>query len=147
MEAIYEAGNALYEKLGTREGESLIFKVDKQRANNCKDGGRMTCIRNKQVVIITKDDEIRDRWREYFNKLLNVENEREEPLPTETIEDLIENVTLQEVVAAIKNMKKGKATITSGFSIYFIKVLKEEGEKMVHKMVELIWKEGKMPSE
>ena len=107
----------------------------------------MICIRNKQGVIITKDDEIRDRWREYFNKLLNVENEREEHLPTETIEDLIENVTLQEVVAAIKNMKKGKSTITSGFSIDFIKVLKEEGEKMVHKMVELIWKEGKMPSE
>ena len=44
-------------------------------------------------------------------------------------------------------MKKGKATGTSGFSIDFIKVLKKEGEKMVHKMIELIWKKGKMPSE
>ena len=89
----------------------------------------MTCIRNKQGVMITNDDEIRDRWREYFNELLNVGNEREEPLPTEIMEDPIENVTLQDVVAAIKNEKRGKVTGTSGFSIDFIKVLKEDGSQ------------------
>lgn len=58
--------------------------------------------------LITGENEIKERWREYFNTLLNVENEREPPIDYEPIEGPIQNVSEWEVKEAIEQIKKGK---------------------------------------
>lgn len=72
-------------------------------------------IKNKQGVIQREDTEIMDRWKEYFEELLNVENERELKNYVEVIINQYEDnmhdklITTEEVKVAIQTLKRGKA--------------------------------------
>ncbi len=41
------------------------------------DIGRVTAVKDKDVTLLTGDDEVKGRWLGYFDDLLNVENDRE----------------------------------------------------------------------
>lgn len=75
--AKWEAGIQFYDNRETKEGEAEIYKVAKQRTRAEKDVGEMTVIRNQRGDIETNEDKIKDRWAEYFNKLLNEKNEQQ----------------------------------------------------------------------
>ena len=59
----------------------------------------------------------------------------------------IEKVTAREINAAMKKMKKGKPTGCSEISIDMLCALQEDGQEMVLKLMEMIWKEEKIPEE
>lgn len=54
------------------------------------------------------EEDIRERWREYFEELLNVENEQGELGEALLVVGPVELVSLQEVKEAIKRMKDNK---------------------------------------
>ena len=58
----------------TKEGEKLIYKVAKQRAKKRQDIGEVNLIKSKEGGMLTDEKNIKERWREYFGDLLNVEN-------------------------------------------------------------------------
>ena len=43
-----------------------------------QDTGDAVTIKSKSGVLLTEDKDIRERWKEYFEELLNKENDREE---------------------------------------------------------------------
>jgi hypothetical protein len=53
----------LYRKLDTKESESVVYKMAK-------------CIKDEADRLLMKDDEIKNRWREYFDKLFNDESDK-----------------------------------------------------------------------
>ena len=106
--------------MDTSEGEERIYKIAKQREETQRDTGSMTVIKDSSGNILTGDELIKTRWREYFKQLLNVENERETLYQVSPTEGPTQNITAAEIKTALKKMKKGKATGCSEVSIDMI---------------------------
>ena len=69
-----------YDNLGTK-GEDNIYKIAKATAKQKKDITHIAAVTAKDGRVIVEEKERKDRWKEYFSELLNVENQRE-PLPS-----------------------------------------------------------------
>jgi hypothetical protein len=50
--------------------------MTKVRDKKTKDFNQIKCIKDKSDRFLMKDDEIKKRWREYFDKLFNKEREK-----------------------------------------------------------------------
>ena len=141
------AGNEFYNNLGTKEGEAAIYKVARQWAATGEHVGELTVIRNQAGDIVTEETSMKERWREYFDALLNKENARELLSEIPPIEGPIHNVKMEEVRKALAKVKLGKAAGCSGLSIDMIKALNGVGDEMIYSLLETIWKEERIPSE
>ncbi|XP_066969280.1 uncharacterized protein [Macrobrachium rosenbergii] len=77
--AIGRAAEQLNERLGTREGEKDIYKISNLRKRQRQDLG-IGCHQEQRwkYPVLYRDEDNKERWREYFEQLLNTENEREE---------------------------------------------------------------------
>ena len=72
-----KAQEELYKKLETKEGDNELFKVAKQRNRQSKDVQQVRVITSKTGEILTKEKNVKQRWKGYFDNLLNQENPRE----------------------------------------------------------------------
>jgi hypothetical protein len=70
-----QAFDDLYQRLGTKEGEKDIYRIARTRERKTRDINQIKCIKGGTDRLLVKDEEIKDRWREYFDKLFNGENE------------------------------------------------------------------------
>jgi hypothetical protein len=75
-EARGQAYAELYQKLDTKEGENIVYKMVKLRERKTRDFNQVKCIKDEVDRFLVKDDEIKNRWREYFDKLFNDESEK-----------------------------------------------------------------------
>ena len=57
--------------------EWSLYKIVKQREKQKNDIVHMTTVRNKNVKVLIGDNEVKDRWKEYFEEL-NIENETDD---------------------------------------------------------------------
>ena len=142
-----EAWTDWYTNMETEEGEKVIYKVAKQRAQTRLDIGEVPVIRDQNGTLLTEEKLIKDRWREYFNTLLNVENDRDPLEEHPPVEGPILEVSREEVGEAMQKMKSGKAAGGSGLPVDLLKHLGEEGEEMVYSLLQKIWREEEMPKE
>jgi hypothetical protein len=107
-----QAYDGLYQRLGTKE-ENDIYRMVRIRERKTRDINQIKCIKDGTDRLLVKDEEIKDRWREYFDKLFNGENEG----PTLELDDLFDNTNRRfvrriqeaEIGKALKKMKGGKA--------------------------------------
>ena len=105
-----KAYEELYEKLETKEGENEVFKIAKQRNRQSKDVQQVRVIKSKTGEILMEEEKVKQRWKEYFNNLLNHENLRERrEMRTERRERDVEDISGEEVRTELRKMKKGKA--------------------------------------
>ena len=61
----------LYQRLSTKEGEKDIYRMARVRERKTRDFNQVKCIKNEIEHLLVKEDEIRHRWQEYFDKLFN----------------------------------------------------------------------------
>ena len=64
-------------KTGKKKGENEVFKIEKQRNRQSKDGQQVRVIKSKTGEILMEEEKVKQRWKEYFDNLLNHENPRE----------------------------------------------------------------------
>ena len=82
-------------------------------------------IKDQIGEMLTDEIKTKERWREYFSNLLNVENARElGEVPAE--EGQVQEISREEVKKAIESTTKGKAAGCSGLPIDLIKQWKVE---------------------
>ncbi|KAL4142691.1 hypothetical protein QTP88_005101 [Uroleucon formosanum] len=67
----------LYEGLRTREGEKEIYRLAKVRVKRTRDLQNVWCIKSEDKRILTKEDDVKKRWKKYFESLLNEEYPKE----------------------------------------------------------------------
>ena len=79
-------------------------------------------------------DEVIERWREYFNNLLNVENAREQLGEVPAVEGPDQEISRKHVKKALESMKKGNAAGCSSLPIDLIKHLGESGVDMMQEI-------------
>jgi hypothetical protein len=73
-EARGQAYTELYRKLDTKEDGNDVYMMTKLRERKIRDFNQVKCIKDETDRLLVKDDEIKNRWREYFNKLFNDES-------------------------------------------------------------------------
>ena len=88
-------------------------------------------------------------WKEYFDKLLNTEEPKELiKIGSREIDEVeVEELTIEDVKKAVRNLKNNKAPGTDGVHPELIKY---GGNKLLNRICELvrqIWEEGRIPEE
>ncbi|KAG2550553.1 hypothetical protein PVAP13_9KG331064 [Panicum virgatum] len=91
------------------------------RERKTRDINQIKCIKDGTDRLLVKDEEIMDRWREYFDKLFNGESEG----PTLELDDSFDDTNRRfvrkiqevEIGEALKWMKGGKAMGPDGIPI------------------------------
>ncbi|XP_047477357.1 uncharacterized protein LOC125030982 [Penaeus chinensis] len=131
-----------YNIMETDERERSIYRVACQKARTKQDVGELKYIKDQQDQMLIGEIEVRNRWREYFNFLLNVENEWENLPSLASTEGPVQNVCKEEVRKAIKNMRSGKSAVCSRVTIELIKALDEKGVEMILSILESMLEEG-----
>ena len=143
--AIGRAAEELNERLGTREGEKDIYKITNMRKRQRQDLGQLGVIKDEDGKILHREDDIKKRWREYFEELLNTENEKEDLGEGQKVEGPVMEIQDAETKQALSKMKKGKAPGPSDFQIEMIMVLGIEGEDWMTTLLRAIWEDEEMP--
>ena len=101
----------LYARLETKENEKELYKLARQRDRAEKDVQHVRVIKDENDNVMVNLEAVLKRWKEYFEKLKNKENNRD--LRTEEAEVFNEEVNCvsrEEIKNALRRMKKGKAT-------------------------------------
>ncbi|PVH38854.1 hypothetical protein PAHAL_5G370400 [Panicum hallii] len=146
-----QAFDDLYQRLGTKEGEKDIYRIARTRERKTRDINQIKCIKDGTDRLLVKDEEIKDRWREYFDKLFNGENEG----PTFELDDsfddtnrcFVRRIQEAEIGEALKRMKGGKAMGPDGIPIEVWRCLGERAVVWLTKLFNLIFRSNKMPEE
>ena len=90
------------------------IRMAKNKNRNSADVLQAKLIKDREGKMLVDDGDIKKRWREYFEDLLNVENERIERIVKPIADTEIEPITREEVGRALSKMKRGKAVCPDG---------------------------------
>ncbi|KAK3563919.1 hypothetical protein QTP86_004862 [Hemibagrus guttatus] len=105
-----KAYEELYTRLDTREGEKDLYRLARQRDRDGKDVQQVRVIKDRDGRVLTSEQSVQRRWKEYFEELMNEENEREKRVEgVNSVEQKVDKVRKDEVRKALKRMKSGKA--------------------------------------
>ncbi|MCI4385399.1 hypothetical protein PGIGA_G00049990 [Pangasianodon gigas] len=105
-----EAYDELYTRLDTREGQKDLYRLARQRDRDGKDVQQVRVIKDRDGRVLTSEESVQRRWKEYFEELMNEENEREKRVEGVTsVEQNVDKIRKDEVRNALKRMKSGKA--------------------------------------
>ncbi|KAI5734098.1 hypothetical protein M8J77_002409 [Diaphorina citri] len=97
----------------------------------------------------TEDENIKEVWREYFERLLNIDSE-DQPISnnsTETVEEEEFEITWNDIEYALKHVKTGKAPGVDEISGELIKYAGIVGKHWLYILFKRIWDEKQIPSE
>jgi hypothetical protein len=140
----------LYRKLDMKEGENDIYKMAKLRERKTRDFHQVKCIKDEADRLLVKDEEIKNRWRAYFDKLFNDESEKS----AIELDDLIDTnrrfvrrIQESEVKEALKMMKTGKALGPDDIPIEVWRCLGDIAIVWLTKLFNIIFRSNKMPDE
>ncbi|KAK3565629.1 hypothetical protein QTP86_012957 [Hemibagrus guttatus] len=105
-----KAYDELYTRLDIREGEKDLYRLARQRDRDGKDVQQVRVIKDRDGRVLTSEESVQRRWKEYFEELMNEENEREKRVEgVNSVEQKVDKIRKNEVRKALKRMKSGKA--------------------------------------
>jgi hypothetical protein len=110
-EARGQAYTELYRKLDTKVDENDVYRMAKLRERKTRDFNQVKYIKDETDRLLVKDEEIKNRWREYFDKLFNDESEKtviELDDSIDTNRRFVRIIQESEVKEVLKKMKTGK---------------------------------------
>jgi hypothetical protein len=141
--------DGLYQRLGTKEGEKDIYRMAKSRERKTRDIIQVKYIKDETERLLTKNEDIKNRWREYFNKLFNEDTGSSSIELDISSDDLnrqfIRRIQESEVKDALKRMKGGKAMGLDGVPIEVWRSLEAVAIVWLTKLFNIIFRSNKMP--
>ena len=132
--------------MDTTEGQKKVFRMAKEREKNWKDMYQSNVINAEDERMLVDDLKILERWRKYYQKLMNEENPREGRNEQQAeVEDDITEITSAEIEMALRNMKNGKATGPDNLPVEVWKSLGRTGVNFLKEALHKITDEEKIP--
>ena len=114
----------------------------KQMVKEKQDITGLNCIKGASGKVIVDDKGIKDSWKEYMEKVMNEENEWDHKLSAEVKEEPADCIRMDEVRAALKEMKRHKAPGLSGLVTEKIQATGEIGTQWILDLCNGTVKEG-----
>jgi hypothetical protein len=119
----------LYQRLGTNEGEKDIYRMAKSRERKTRDIIQVNFIKDVTEQLLTKDEDIKNKWREYFDKLFNEDSGSSFIELDISSDDLnrqfMRRIQESEVKDALKRMKGCKVMGPDGIPIKVWRTLRD----------------------
>ncbi|AQK67802.1 Retrovirus-related Pol polyprotein LINE-1 [Zea mays] len=146
-----QAFDNLYQRLDTKQGEKDIYRMAKIRERKTRDVNQVKCIKDEANQLLVKNEEIKNRWKEYFNKLFNGGNESSTIELDEPFDDnnrvFVRRIQEYEVKEALKRMKVGKVMGPDGIPIEVWRCLGDIAIVWLTKLFNTIFRTNRMPNE
>ena len=121
------------------------------RERKTRDFSQVKCIKDDMDQLLVKEDEIRLRWQEYFDRLYNGDNENTTFQLDDSFDDtnrrFVRRIQESEVKEALKRMKGGKATGPDGIPVEVWRCLGDIAIVWLTKLFNRIFRSNKMPEE
>ncbi|KAK3547330.1 hypothetical protein QTP86_018921, partial [Hemibagrus guttatus] len=119
-----KAYDELYTRLDTREGAKDLYRV------------------------LTSEESVQRRWKEYFEELMNEENEREKRVEgVNSVEQKVDKIRKDELRKALKRMKSGKAVGPDDIPVEIWKCLGEAAVGFLTSLFNRVLESERMPEE
>ena len=143
-----EAYDELYDRLDTEEGEKDLYRLARQRDRAGKDVQHVRVIKDADGNVLTSEESVLRRWKEYFEELMNRENERERRLnDVERVNQEVGEISMNEVRMAMKKMKNGKAVGPDNIPVEAWRCLGEMAVRFFTRLFNRILNGERMPEE
>ncbi|KAK3510979.1 hypothetical protein QTP70_027789 [Hemibagrus guttatus] len=143
-----KAYDELYTRLDTREGEKDLYRLARQRDRDGKDVQQVRVIKDRDGSVLTSEESVQRRWKEYFEELMNEENEMEKRVEgVNSVEQKVDNIRKDEVRKALKRMKSGKAVGPDDIPVAVWKCLGEAAVEFLTSLFNRVLESEKMPEE
>ena len=93
----------LYARLETKVGEKELYRLARQRNRAGKDVQHVRVIKDENGNVMINSEAVLKRWKEYFGKLMNEENNREPGTEeAEVVNEEVNCVSREEVKNALR---------------------------------------------
>ena len=100
----------LYSRLETKEGEKELYRLARQKDRAGKDIQHVRVIKDENGNVMVNSEAVLKRWKQYFEKLMNEENNRDRRTEeAEVVNEEVNCFSREEVKDALRRMKKDKA--------------------------------------
>ena len=100
----------LYARLETKEGEKELYRLARQRDRAGKDVQHVRLVKDENSNVMVNSEAVLKRWKEYFEKLMKEENNRDHRTEeAEVVNKEVNCISREEVKNALRRMKKGKS--------------------------------------
>ncbi|KAK3510437.1 hypothetical protein QTP70_006843 [Hemibagrus guttatus] len=143
-----KAYDELYTRLDTREGEKDLYRLARQRDRDGKDVQQVRVIKDRDGRVLTSEESVQRRWKEYFEELMNEENEREKRVEgVNSVEQKVDKIRKDEVRKALKRMKSGKAVGPDNIPVEVWKCLGEAAVEFLTSLFNRVLESERMPEE
>ncbi|KAK3522926.1 hypothetical protein QTP86_009722 [Hemibagrus guttatus] len=143
-----KAYDELYTRLDTREGENDLYRLARQRDRDGKDVQQVRVIKDRDGRVLTSEESVQRRWKEYFEELMNEENEREKRVEgVNSVEQKVDKIRKDEVRKALKRMKSGKAVGPDDIPVEVWKCLGEAAVEFLANLFNRVLESERMPEE
>ncbi|KAK3522562.1 hypothetical protein QTP86_023279 [Hemibagrus guttatus] len=143
-----KAYDELYTRLDTREGQKDLYRLARQRDRDGKDVQQVRVIKDRDGRVLTSEESVQRRWKEYFEELMNEENEREKRVEgVNSVEQKVDKIRKDEVRKALKRMKSGKAVGPDDIPVEVWKCLGEAAVEFLTSLFNRVLESERMPEE
>ncbi|KAK3540327.1 hypothetical protein QTP70_029586 [Hemibagrus guttatus] len=147
FKAKQKAYDELYTRLDTREGEKDLYRT-RQRDRDGKDVQQVRVIKDRDGRVLTSEESVQRRWKEYFEELMNEENKREKRVEgVNSVEQKVHKIRKDEVRKALKRMKSGKAVGPDDIPVEVWKCLGEAAVEFLASLFNRVLESEMMPEE
>ena len=138
----------LYARLEIKEGEKELYRLARQRDRARKDVQHVKVIKNENGNVMLNSEAVLKRRKEYFEKLMNEENNRDPRTEeAEVVNEEVNCVSREEVKNALKRMKKGKAAGPDELSVEVWKCVGKMGIEFLTRLFNRLLMGERMPEE
>ena len=138
----------LYARLETKEGEKELYRLARQRDKAGKDVQHMRVIKDENGNMMVNSEAVLKRWKEYFEKLMNEENNRDPRTEkAEMVNEDVNCVSREKVKNTIRRMKKGKVVGPDELPVGVWKCMGKMGIKFLTRLFNRLLTSERMPEE
>ena len=141
------AYNNLYARLETKEGEKELYRLARQRDRAGKDVLHMKVIKDENGNVMINLEAVLKRWKKYFKKLMNEENNREPWTEEAEVVNEEVNCVSREVKNTLRRMKKGKAVGSDELPVKIWKCMGKMGIMFLTRLFNRLLMGERMPEE
>ena len=137
-----------YARLETKEGEKELYRLARQRDRAGKTCTAREDLKDENGSVMISSEAMLKIWKEYFEKLMNEENDKEPK--TEEIEVVnkeVNCVSREEVKNALRRMKQSKAFELDELPVKVWKCVREMGIKFLTTLLNKLLVGKRMPEE
>jgi hypothetical protein len=135
----------LYRKLDTKEDENIVYMMAKHREKNTRDFNQIKGIKDETDRLLVKDDEIKNRWREYFDESEKTAIELDDLVDTNR--RFVRKIQESEMKEDLKKIKTGKVLGPDDIPIEVWRCLGDIAIVWLTKLFNIIFRSNKMPDE